>query len=230
MHEALFERYEQVQSRITAACQKVQRDPQSVELICVSKRHSFDKMQALEKQYPQQAFIFGENYVQEAREKSPQLQRSSRMHLIGPLQSNKAKHAVSTFDLIQSVHSEKTLKALNKEAGKSKKLQAILLQVNISDDHQKSGFLPEQLPEVLQVRSQYEHIDIQGLMTITQLHKEVEAVRPDFARMHKLRETLNQEHNLNLKVSMGMSADYEIAIEEGADLIRVGSSIFGPRV
>lgn len=201
----------------------------AVQLIAVSKRHPSNKMQELIDVYPGQV-IFGENFVQEYAEKHSQLQGDFQVHMIGKLQSNKAKLAVELFDCIQTIDRLKIAREINKQAERIDKEQEVLLQVNISEDPHKNGFsvneLKEQFPEILDLQN----LKIKGLMTITYDYADPEQARPDFKKMRILADDLEQTFNLSgLELSMGMSADYAVAIAEGATMVRVGTAIFGSR-
>ncbi|MCL4135478.1 UNVERIFIED_CONTAM: hypothetical protein GTU68_035798 [Idotea baltica] len=176
--------------------------------------------------------IFGENYVKEYADKKAELTGNFKTHLIGPLQSNKVKKAVEIFDCIQSVHSEKVLKLINKEAEKLNKEMDVFLQVNISEDEAKSGFQKEELVEIFNKDfiNKLANINIAGLMCITAFYENKEDVRPDFIKMCEIKKELELSNNIKLELSMGMSADYQIAIEEGASMVRIGSSLFGERL
>jgi pyridoxal phosphate enzyme (YggS family) len=187
-----------------------------------------------------QRVLFGENYVREVREKKTALdlipEKYDELQLQGPLQSNKVREAVALFDLIQSVHSLKVLTLIASEAARIGKRQRIMLQVNISNDLAKSGFTEETVVEGITSASQHaESIALEGLMTITAFYEDPEGARGDFLRMNKLRQRLIEagfaQHfaHSSIKLSMGMSADFSIAIEEGADLVRVGTALFGER-
>jgi pyridoxal phosphate enzyme (YggS family) len=233
----LHQRLLLIESKIEAACIKVARPLGSVKLVCVSKHQPIEAMLELErvyaerKQYP----IFGENYVQEWKSKRGSLSSFSKCHLIGALQSNKARDAVKHFDLIESVQSGSILDALNKEAGKFKKIQRILLQINISHDQAKNGFKPEELEQVLPKLNMLPNLSFQGLMTITAYYNEPELVRKDYKLMSDLKQHLLDNKLCTLsfeqfELSMGMSQDYEIAIQEGATIVRVGTALFGDRL
>jgi pyridoxal phosphate enzyme (YggS family) len=180
--------------------------------------------------------VFGENYVQELKSKRAELPQDVVVHLIGPLQSNKIRDAVRYADVIQSVHSASVLLGIAKEALKQGKQQRVFLQVNIGEDPQKSGFRSEDIAVLLADSKAYAaSVQIMGLMTITPYYEQPEQARPDFAKMSKLREELLTAGLAGAFVggrpllSMGMSADFDVAIEEGADLVRVGTALFGER-
>ena len=216
-----------IQIKIEKACGASGREISSIELLAVSKRQSVEKIQSyiqIANKYKIKALL-GENQVQEFELKSAQLSPKTFAHLIGHLQSNKVKKAVQLFECIQSVDSLKLLKVINKEARKIDKKIDIFLQVNISEDPKKHGFLPEELSSAIAVAQECESLSLKGLMTITKFYEQPEEARLDFKAMHKLRNSIRP----SLKLSMGMSADFDIAIEEGADIVRVGSGIFGER-
>lgn len=201
----------------------------SVRLVVVTKSRSVEEIsQAL----VAGATIIAENRVQEAKEKFELLKNDSHWqdvekHLIGHLQTNKAKEAVQLFDLIQSVDSLRLAEKINEEAAKLNKVMPILLQVNISADEQKSGFSVDDLWPAYQAISQLKNIKVQGLMTITQDYEEQEAVKKDFQKMKILFDDFCAKTDLKDAVlSMGMSNDFELALQCGSNMIRVGSYIF----
>lgn len=204
-----------------------------IKLIAVSKRQPIDKMKAwidfCHKKNIE--IIFGENYVKEYAEKKQDLSGNFKTHLIGPLQSNKVKKAVEIFDCIQSVHSEKILKLINKEAEKLNRKMDVFLQVNISEDEAKSGFQKEELINIFNKDfiNEVANVNIAGLMCITAFYENKEEVRPDFKKMYELKKEIELINNIKLELSMGMSADFNIAIKEGASMVRIGSSLFGER-
>lgn len=221
MSKKVIKNFQSVKEKIAKAASAAVRDPEIISLITISKRRSLEDMQALLDAYPEQ-IIFGENFVQEFEVKKPLLKGNFQSHLTGPLQSNKAKKAVALFDVIETVHSLKIAKAISKEAKKINKIQEVFLQVNISEDTAKNGFLAEELESTLPEILALDNLRVTGLMCITRLYDNPEEVRADFIKMRKLRDSIK----LELKISMGMSADFEIAVREGADVVRVGSAIF----
>lgn len=233
----LAKRFYMIESKIRESCIRAGRSVGAVKLASVSKHQPIELMLELEKIYAQrkQYPIFAENYVQEWKSKRASLSSFSQCHLIGALQSNKARDAVKHFDLIESVHSDSILDALNKEAGKIKKIQRILLQINISHDQAKNGFKPEELEHVLPKLNMLPNLSFQGLMTITAYYSEPEQVRKDYRLMRDLKQHLLGNNLCALsfeqfELSMGMSQDYEIAVEEGATIVRVGTALFGDRL
>ncbi len=202
-----------------------------VKLIAVSKRKP---VSAIAEALTCGQIDFGENYIQEAVEKIRDLSNEeATFHFIGPLQSNKTKLAVAHFDLIHTVNRFKIAKLLAKHAVNLNKTQKILVQVNVGREEQKSGILPEQVEELLRNLQQFTSLEICGLMTIPPYGNDPEESRPYFSKLRKLA-TRFQESGLlaqkcPLELSMGMSSDYAVAIEEGATMIRVGTAIFGTR-
>ncbi|RMG43376.1 MAG: YggS family pyridoxal phosphate-dependent enzyme [Candidatus Dadabacteria bacterium] len=231
--EEIIKRAADVFSKIEASLERSGRSADAVKLVAVSKRQPPWKMKAYQKFCGDKQAIFGENYVQEFQQKKPELEGGFRVHLIGVLQSNKAPAAVKLFDVIESIHSLKTAQAVNTAAQKINKRQEVLLQVNISGDRAKSGFKPEELKCFLSEEAcRLDNLSYCGLMTITRYYDTPEDVRPDFIRMRELAFELFDSFKELFKgreISMGMSRDYQIAIEEGATLVRVGSAIFGER-
>ena len=171
----------------------------------------------------------GENRVQEAREKQQQIGHPGKWHLIGHLQTNKAKQAVEFFDLIESADSEHLLRALEKEAKKQGKVMDVLLQINVAREPQKTGFLPEDYEAVLSLLDSFPHIRVRGIMVIapntpdqTVLHSVFRQGYDYFCKLKRQRKDIDF-------LSMGMTSDYAIAVEEGANMVRVGTALFGAR-
>jgi len=210
-----------LQQRIARACEKAGRSPDEVTLVAVTK--TVDAA-AIEAAFNAGVRDFGESRVQEAKPKIEQLQRLKpgiTWHMLGHLQTNKAKTAADIFDIIHSVDSLKLAETLN---NCSPKRLPILIQVNVSAEATKSGFqLPEVKDAVKQI-GQLPNLEIQGLMTIAPWVDNAEEVRPVLRQMRQLRDSLGLRH-----LSMGMSDDFEVAIEEGATLVRIGRAIFGER-
>ncbi len=230
------ERAQDVLNRISSASKKAGRDAGSVRLVCVSKKQSASAMQSLIRYFNDRNFpiVFGENYVQEFVKKKDLLLGSFGSHMIGPLQSNKIKDAVKNFDIIESVHMLDVAEMIDAEAQKNKKIQDIFVQVNISQDPAKSGFSDDELIDYIDVIADLKYVALKGLMTITAQYVDKDDVRPEFVKMRELRDRILAMKipgvPQKLELSMGMSDDFEIAIEEGADEVRVGTAIFGPRL
>jgi pyridoxal phosphate enzyme (YggS family) len=221
---------EQVYARIGAAAQSCGRRPDSVKLVAVSKTVPVEKIR---EGILAGVVDLGENYVQEAREKIETLaDQPLTWHFIGHLQSNKAKYAARMFDLIHSVDSVKLAQALDKEARKNGKLQPVLIQVNIAGEQTKSGVSEAAAVELVKQVSRLENLSVRGLMTMPPYFNAPEKVRPFFRKLRELRDRIAA---MNLpgvsmdELSMGMTGDFEAAIDEGATLVRIGTAIFGER-
>jgi pyridoxal phosphate enzyme (YggS family) len=224
------QRLEHIRERIRQAAESCNRDPDSIRLVAVSKTVPAETVkEAIEAG----ATILGENYVQEAREKFDALVLYPvSWHFIGHLQSNKAKYAVRLFDLIHSVDSLKLAHALDKEAKKVDKIQSILVQVNLSGEDTKSGITAAETPGLISEISRLENLLIKGLMTMPPYFYQPEKVRPYFAALRNLRDRLKEQSIPDLsmdELSMGMTGDFEVAIQEGATIVRIGTAIFGER-
>ena len=224
------ERLQRVKDRMAAAAQSCGRDPDSVRLVAVSKTVDADRVaMAIEAG----ADILGENYIQEARDKFNALyDQPVAWHFIGHLQSNKAKYAVRMFDLIHSVDSHKLAKALDKEARKNEKVQDILIQVNISQEETKSGIDAAEAVELITEIGALENVRVKGLMTMPPFFDQPEKARPYFRQLARLRDQIAEAGipDVDMKeLSMGMTGDFEVAIAEGATLVRIGTAIFGAR-
>ncbi len=219
-----------IKNKIKKTALKCQRDLNLIHLVAVSKTMSIEKVkQAIDAG----AAILGESYINEAREKTDALKAYNvSWHFIGHLQSNKAKHAVGLFDLIHSVDSMKLVKEIDKQAKKKKIIQNILIQVNISNETTKSGIELISAEDFLKEAALFKNISIKGLMTMPPFFDDQEKARPFFKALRQLKETINLKKIPNItltELSMGMTNDYEVAIEEGATYIRIGTAIFGQR-
>ena len=226
----LKQRLEQVRERIRRAAESCGRDASSVCLVAVSKTVAADTVrEAIEAGVT----ILGENYVQEARDKFKALvQYPVSWHFIGHLQSNKAKYAVRLFDLIHSVDSLKLARELDKQAAKVDKVQHILVQVNISGEDTKSGISADEAPGLIAEIGRLKNVGVKGLMTMPPYFYQPEKVRPFFAALRELRDRIKTQSlpDVSLdELSMGMTGDFEVAIQEGATLVRIGTAIFGDR-
>lgn len=198
-------------------------------LVAVTKNHDIN---AMREAIDAGATVIGENRVQEAMQKHENLDRNVTWHLIGHLQTNKVKHAVKIFDMIESVDSIKLAEAINKEANKLDKVQKILVQVNLVKEASKTGVYLEDLDELLTAIDSMTNLKLMGLMFIAPIVENLEDVRPMFNQMYHLFTKVQKMplHHADIKyLSMGMTHDYQIAIEEGANIVRVGTAIFGPR-
>jgi len=226
---SIKERLREVEGRIKKAALRAGRSPGAVQLVAVSKTVDLDRIQ---EGIAAGIKTLGENRVQEAEGKIAALGRSVSWHLIGHLQTNKAKLAVSLFDLIHSVDSLHLAEALQGQAVAQGRVVPILVEVNLAEEESKSGVHPESLEPLLRSVSSMSQLQTLGLTAVPPFLEEPEQVRPYFRRLRELAEEMAkaQIKNIEMKrLSMGMSHDFEIAIEEGATLVRIGTAIFGPR-
>ncbi len=221
---------DKIRERIRCAATESGRDPDAVTLVAVTKTMS---LETVEKAIDLGINIVGENYIQEARNKFNALyDKPVKWHFIGHLQSNKAKYAVRIFDLIHSVDSVKLAKEINKHADKNNKIQDILVQVNISEEASKSGVTKDETINIIKNISCMENIRVKGLMTMPPFFNAPEKVRPYFKALNDLKTEIEKENIPNVRMehlSMGMTGDFEVAIKEGATLVRIGTAIFGER-
>ena len=218
-----------VQEKIEASLQKRKEAMQTgdaVTLVAVTKNHA---PEVITEALSLGVECIGENRVQEAKHKKEVLPAGGKWHLIGHLQTNKARQAVALFDLIESVDSERLLALINEEAGRIGKVQDILLQLNIAKEEQKTGFTKEEYLVVLGKLGNFKNIRLRGLMVIAQACSDVEETRPVFAAGYRAFCRLKKTHPEVDCLSMGMSNDYTVAIEEGANMVRVGTALFGQR-
>lgn len=221
---------EKIKQEVVDAAVSCGREPGTIQLIAVSKRKSVETVMEGIKAG---AGHLGENYIQEAVQKIDIIGKdSASWHFIGHLQSNKAKFAVQYFDYIHTVDTVKLAKEINKQAGKIQKIQNILLQVNIGDEDTKSGTTIEDAVELAKQISVFPHLSLQGLMCMPPYFSEPEDARIYFKQLVQIKEKIQDCHLENVSMthlSMGMSNDFKVAIEEGSTMVRVGTSIFGRR-
>jgi len=217
----------EIRARLAKAAHRAGRDPSDVRLIAVSKNHPPEAV-ALAAAAGQK--IFGENRVQEARDKIPACPPDLQWHLIGHLQRNKVRQALPLFSFFHSIDSTALATAISRVAGETGGKVDGLLEVNVSGEATKHGFSPQQLRDEFPALAALPHLRLRGLMTMAPYSDNPEEARPVFRALRELRDELQQTHGVELpELSMGMSGDFEPAIEEGATLVRVGSSIFGER-
>jgi PLP dependent protein len=221
----IAERLAQVRTRIAAAAARSGRPASAVTLVVVSKTMPVARIQEA---LAAGGRIFGENRVQEAREKIPRLPAAS-WHLVGHLQTNKARQAVELFDCVHSLDSVKLAQELNRHSLAAGKLMRCLVEVNVGEEPQKSGAAREDVRQLCKAAQELPALRIEGLMGIPPFLPDPEAVRPFFRRLRELRDTLAGEGYPLTELSMGMTNDFEVAIEEGATLVRIGTAIFGAR-
>jgi pyridoxal phosphate enzyme (YggS family) len=222
----VLENIRSITGRIHDTCRKISKDPSEVELVCVTKGVSLD---AIEEALASGVTTFGENRVQEALVKYDSIDGRALWHLVGHLQTNKVKDAVSIFSLIHSIDSARLAKEIDKEASRIDKVQDILIQVNVSGEESKFGVRSEEAVDFFKSILLYPNINIKGLMTIAPETANPEKSRPCF---RGLRELLGNINSLGLTpsplriLSMGMTDDFEVAIEEGSTMVRIGRGIF----
>ena len=217
----------QVKVRINTACASLGRPESSVSLLPVTKNHPVD---AVEFAARSGLSSVGENRVQEADDKRGSYVGSVRWELIGHLQSNKAQHAVSIFDRIQSIDSIKLLRRIDRFAGELGKRMPILLQCNTGQDPNKYGFKPDEAEAVLEEAMEAANLEVEGLMTIAPLDDDPDVAKVAFERLRELRDRLSEQFGLPLaELSMGMTGDLEAAIAAGSTQIRVGTALYGAR-
>jgi PLP dependent protein len=223
----IAENIELVKAQITQAAAKSHRSPDTIELVAVTKTHSAETVrEAIDAGH----VVFGESKVQEARAKIPLLRSDLRWHFVGHLQKNKVRQALSLFELIHSVDSFELAQTIDRIAREDGLHPRVLLEVNVAGEASKFGFQAEKLREKMESLLGLSRLSIEGLMCVPPLGRDGEASRKYFVTLRDLRNTFENAFNLKLPhLSMGMTNDYTVAIEEGATLIRVGTAIFGER-
>lgn len=225
----LKENLEAVEKKIQEACVRSGRKREEVTLIAVSKTKPVEMLREI---YDCGQRVFGENKVQEMNDKIPQLPDDIKWHLIGHLQRNKVKYIVDKAALIHSVDSERLAKTIQDEAVKRDCVVPILIEVNVAGEDSKFGVSPEDTENLIRAIASFDHIQIKGLMTIAPYVKDPEENRKVFSQLKQLSVDIAQKNINNVTISilsMGMTNDYEIAVEEGATMVRVGTGIFGER-
>lgn len=226
---AVADRVRGIRQRIAAACERCGRDPAEVTLLGASKSQPLERMQEA---WSAGVTVFGENRVQEALAKMPDLPAAIDWHLIGPLQTNKVKKVVPRFSTVHAIDRIKLALALDKEAQRSERTIDGFLEVNLGGEETKHGFQPDDVVNVAEQLTALQSVRLVGLMAIPPVESEEVAIRSWFRQLRSLRDTLRprlgwQESEGYL--SMGMSQDFEVAIEEGATHVRIGTALFGPR-
>ena len=222
----IHDNYTRIRNRIDAACQRVQRDPQSVRLVAVTKYARLEWVQALVELGCRD---LGESRTPQLEERTTLLSPEIRWHFIGPLQRNKVRRTIPHCSLIHSVDSLKLLQAIDRIAGESELTPEVLIEVNLAGEASKKGFSRESLTSEWESLCQVSHVKIAGLMTMAPHVEDPELARPVFRELRELRDELQQcspEHVSLQELSMGMSGDFETGIEEGATLVRVGSALY----
>jgi PLP dependent protein len=221
------ENLERVSDQIMQSAAKASRPANDIELVAITKTHSAEKVR---KAVDAGHTLFGESRVQEARAKIPELPSNLRWHFVGHLQKNKIRHALPLFELFHGVDSLTLAQEINRIATEEGTHPGVLLEVNVAEEGSKFGFKPGTLRAEMESLLALPRLSIEGLMCIPPLAEEAEASRKYFVQLRELRDSLEKEFDLRLPhLSMGMTQDFWIAVEEGATLVRVGTAIFGKR-
>jgi len=221
--------YRKIIDHVFEAAAKAGRDGTKIKLLAAAKSQSID---ALRTAVAAGVTLVGENYVQEAKEKRQQIKATVEWHMIGHLQRNKTKAAVEVFDVIQSLDNVALARELDKEGRKRGKPIRALVEVNLGGEESKTGIDRNGVAALLEEIAELSNLRIEGLMTVPPFQDDPEKVRPYFRDLRELREELNESRYLNVdlqELSMGMTHDYTVAIEEGATIVRIGTALFGPR-
>ena len=221
--------YRTILQRIDEAAARAGRDPHEVKLLGAAKAQSVERMRAA---IIAGVKLIGENYVQEAQAKKAEISERAEWHMIGHLQRNKAKAAVEVFDVIQSLDNIALARELAKEGAKRNKRVRALIEVNLGAEEAKSGIAEDKAEGLLRAAGELSSLSIEGLMAVPPFRQNPEDVRPYFRRLWELRARLREGcmPNIDLKeLSIGMTHDYAVAVEEGATIVRIGTALFGPR-
>ncbi|MGQ9844252.1 MAG: YggS family pyridoxal phosphate-dependent enzyme [Spirochaetota bacterium] len=225
---SIIDNYNYIKNKIQSIAHSIGRNPYSIALIAVSKTFP---PPIIQEAIDNGITLFGENRVQEAKEKIPKLHGNCTFHLVGHLQSNKARDAVNLFECIHSIDKLSTAIEVDKEAKKINKIQNILIEVNTSGEPSKFGIEPEKTLELCQAILYLQNVKCMGFMTVGPLTEDRNRIRKAFKQLRLLKDEINQALGISLQeLSMGMSGDFDIAIEEGATMVRIGTAIFGQRI
>ena len=221
------ENINKIRQEISNICHKCGRDPKEITLIAVSKNNPLSAIEEVEKCGLTQ---FGENKAQELRDKSEIKSDGVFWHFIGHLQTNKVKYVIKVSELIHSVDSAKVLEEINKRAESENKIQKILFEVNTADQSNKFGLKDfDSLEALINSAKELPHVEVKGLMTMAPYTDDRDLIRECFIQLREWKEKLNEKGNKLIDLSMGMTNDFDIAIEEGSTIIRIGTAIFGER-
>lgn len=221
--------YRKINDRIGEAAQKAGRNPREIKLLAAAKSQSVELIRAA---IAAGVRLIGENYVQEAETKRQVISEVGEWHMIGHLQRNKVKAALNTFDLIQSLDSVALALELDKEGRRSRRTVRTLIEVNLGDEQSKSGIGRDKVTELVKRVSELSHLRVEGLMTVPPFKESPDEIRPYFCALKELQMELQGRRIPNAsfnELSMGMTHDYPIAVEEGATIVRIGTALFGPR-
>ncbi|HEU4635363.1 MAG TPA: YggS family pyridoxal phosphate-dependent enzyme [Edaphobacter sp.] len=226
---SIAENIARLRDEIGSAARRAGRNPDEIELMAVSKVHPAE---VILEAYAAGQRLFGENKVQEFEGKRPRLEglTDAKFHLIGPLQSNKTNKAAALFDSVDAVDSLRIAERLEKAAKELGKRLPVLIEVKLSHEESKHGIAPEELPALLDAMDGFEAVEAVGLMTVPPWSEDAETARPYFRELRRLRDEAVKTHPHVTQLSMGMSNDFAVAIEEGSTCVRVGTAIFGKRI
>jgi len=225
--EIIKNNLEIINKKIKKAALRADRNPEEIKLVAVTKTATIEQ---IEEAIKAGVKIIGESKVQEAKEKYQIITADIEWHLVGRLQTNKVKYAVEIFDCIHSIDSIKLAKEIDKRSLQFGKITNVLVEVNVSGEETKCGIKPEEVEPFLKEISKFSRIRVRGLMTIAPIVEDKEEVRPYFRKLRELSKEIKSKNIKNVRMdylSMGMSEDFEIAIEEGANMVRIGRGIFG---
>ena len=227
MQDPLEENYSRLCREIRQAAERAGREPAAVRLLAVSKKMPAERLRIL---WGLGHRLFGENRVQEARAKIPEMPAGGEWHFIGGLQTNKAKEAVEWFDVIESVDRMELGEELQKRAEAAGKNLRVMIEVNVGGEAAKHGAKAEEAGALLQALNGMSRLEVRGLMAIPPFREDPEEARPFFRKLREIRDQLEQSSGAGLpELSMGMSHDFAVAIAEGSTLVRIGTALFGPR-
>lgn len=227
MSDPLEQNYSRLCLEIRQAAEKSGRSPDSVRLLAVSKKVPAERLRIL---WGLGHRLFGENRVQEARVKIPEMPAGGEWHFLGGLQTNKAKEAVEWFDVIESIDRPELATELQKRAEAAGKNLKVLLEINVGGEAAKGGARPEEAEKLFQSANGMARLEVRGLMAIPPFREDPAQARPFFRKLREIRDQLEQSSGASLpELSMGMSHDFAVAIAEGATLVRIGTALFGPR-
>ena len=225
--ETIKNNLEIIKEKIKKAALKANRNPEEIKLVAVTKTATIEQ---IKEAISAGVKIIGENKVQEAKEKYQILSADIEWHLVGHLQTNKVKYAIEIFDLIHSVDSIKLAEEIDRRSQQFGMITNVLVEVNVSGEETKYGIKPEEVEYFLKEISEFSRIKVRGLMTIAPITEDKEEVRPYFRKLRELSKEIKRKNIKNVKMdylSMGMTEDFEVAIEEGANMVRIGRGIFG---
>jgi len=217
--------FQNVLEKIRFHAEKVGREPDEIKVVAVTKTHPIEVVRAA---YEIGMRVFGENYAQELRDKAKNMPEDVQWHFIGRIQTNKLKYVVPVAEYIHSVYRIEEMEEIEKLAVRFGKIQKVLIEVNVSNEETKGGLRPEEIRQFIKECSSYKNVNVVGLMTMAPFI-EPEDTRPYFRKLFELREELRNDYPEIKELSMGMTNDFTVAVEEGSTMVRIGTAIFGER-